>query len=328
MKEIQAYIDKPNAAISIYFDEQQSDLHCLAKEAVVNGGKRIRGLLCLLSCEAVSGSYSDAIAIAVGYEFYHAAALLQDDIIDCADYRRGELSAYKKYGVNITLLTSDFLLFELNQILAKSTKSIDNERLSLILAAFGKYAQLATLGEYLDIKLGNGESLELSDYIEMVTYKTGALLSAAAVTGAIIGHATPEEIEILTTYTDNHGIAYQIYDDILDITGTPEKIGKPTFNDLVGGKKNILILHLLSELATRKDERKSFIEGLINKKHISNEDKAQVLSLLNELNSIQYANNLANHYHNLGLEALARLKVSNAKDQLIKLSSYLSTRYQ
>jgi len=325
--DIDNYIKEIDTAITNYFDPKQSDLHLLAQNAIVNGGKRIRGLLCLLSCELVSGSYSNAILIAAGYEFYHAAALIQDDIIDNAEFRRGESSTYKKHGVNTALLISDFLLFELHNILAQYSKNVDNYKVSLILSTFGKYAQQTTLGEYLDIQLGKKENLNLSDYITMVSYKTGALLTASAVTGAIIGSATQIELNIIREYSDNHGIAYQIHDDILDITGNPDKMGKPIFKDICGGKKNILVIHVLIQLAKLKDKRKIILENIISKKSIDDSDKKYILSLVDEFKAIEYATNLADKYSNFALNALAKLKDSKSKRLLMDLSSYLSTRY-
>lgn len=325
--DIYNYIKEIDTAIINYFDPKESDLHLLAKNSVINGGKRIRGLLCLLSCELVSGSYSNAVLIAVGYEFYHAAALIQDDIIDNAEFRRGEPSIYKKHGLNTALLISDFLLFELNHILAQYSNYVDNYRVSLILSAFGKYAQQTTLGEYLDIQLGKKETINLSDYINMVSYKTGALLTASAVTGAIIGNATQKEINILREYSDNHGIAYQIHDDILDLTSNPDKIGKPIFKDIVGSKKNILIVHILLQLNKLKDKRKIVVENIISKKSINDSDKKYILDLIDEFSSVEYARNLADKYSDFALNALYKLEDTKPKRLLIELSSYLSTRY-
>ncbi len=321
------YIKEIDVAIINHFNPDESDLHLLARNVVINGGKRIRGLLCLLSCELVSGSYSKAVLIAAGYEFYHAAALLQDDIIDNAEFRRGEASVHKKYGINTALLISDFLLFELHNILAKYSETNDKKKISLILNTFGKYAQQTALGEYLDIQLGKNENINLSDYITMVSYKTGALLVASAVTGAIVGDATKDEITILCGYSENHGIAYQIYDDILDVIGNPDTLGKPIFNDINGRKKNILIIHILLQLDKLNDKRKIIVENIIREKSTNDSDKNYILTLIDEFSSIDYANNLANKYSNIALDKLKKLEDSKPKHLLIELSSYLSTRY-
>lgn len=327
MEALEKYTNIINQAIAEHFDTEKSILHRIGQESVIEGGKRIRGLLCLLACELGCGDHRPAIPVAVGYELYHAASLIQDDIIDNSDERRGQPSLLKKYGLNRALLISDFLLFELNNILAAHATLLSPQQLSEILAAFGECAQLATLGEYLDLEIGDNENSTLDDYIKMVEYKTGALISAATISGGIVGGASKEEIQILRTYAENHGIAYQIYDDLLDITGDPKKIGKPVFNDLAGGKKNLVIFHLLMCLDKAQDPRKANIQALVKQKGTSEEDKQYVRDLLAEFGSVEYARELADKYCSVAMEGVHKLQNEEVKQTLITLSEYLSTRY-
>ncbi len=327
MEAIERYTEVINQAIAQHFDTSASELHAISQASVIGGGKRIRGLLCLLACELGCGDYQRAIPVAVGYELYHAASLIQDDIIDNSDERRGQPSLFKQYGLSKALLISDFLLFELNNILATHAGAMSQEQLAKVLAAFGECAQLATLGEYLDLKIAEGEESGLDDYLKMVEYKTGALISAATISGGIIGGASDEEIQILRVYAESHGIAYQIYDDLLDITGDPKKLGKPVFNDLAGGKKNLVIFHLLMSLDKTNDPRKAQVLELVKQQGTSDADKAFIRGLLDEFGSVEYARDLAAHYCDLALAGVEKLGNQKIRESLVALSQYLATRY-
>lgn len=183
------------------------------------GGKRVRPTLTILCCEALGGRPADAVDFAAGIELVHTASLVVDDIIDDAPVRRGEPSAWAAFGVGPAIIASDGLLGEAFALFAP-----DAAALRVVSGAM--------------VELGQGEAVELVDrpttegeYRELARRKTGALFKAAAELGAIAADTNGTNTDAMGEYAERVGIAFQMRDDVLDATGTAERIGKPTGTD-------------------------------------------------------------------------------------------------
>ena len=183
------------------------------------GGKRVRPTLTILCCEALGGRTADAVDFAAGIELVHTASLVVDDIIDDAAVRRGEQSAWAAFGVGPAIIASDGLLGEAFALFAPNPTA-----LRVVSAAM--------------VELGQGEAVELVDrptteaeYRELARRKTGALFKAAAELGAIAADTNGTNTDAMGEYAERVGIAFQMRDDVLDATGAPEQIGKPTGTD-------------------------------------------------------------------------------------------------
>lgn len=198
------------------------------------GGKRFRPVLCLAGCEAVGGSLDDGLDAACALECIHTYSLIHDDLpgMDDDDYRRGKLTNHKVFGEGIAILAGDALLTYAFEILAGMADGSNEKQLLQVVkelaAASGTLGMIG--GQTVDILSENAEpTQELLHYIH--SRKTGALITAAVRIGGILGHATAEQLQQLTIYGENLGLAFQITDDILDVVGDEQKLGKPVGSD-------------------------------------------------------------------------------------------------
>lgn len=175
----------------------------------LDGGKRIRPIILVLSAESVGKIDDNTLAASCAIEFLHMESIIHDDIIDNETMRRQKDPFHIKYGYNTSILTGDFVL---GLILAISSR-LDNPRITKDLATT---AMLMSEGEMIESRLETSEDVTFDDYLKVIEYKTATAFEVAARIGAIIANGTEEQIEALTEYGRNIGIAYQIRDDLFD----------------------------------------------------------------------------------------------------------------
>lgn len=175
----------------------------------LEGGKRIRPVILALAAESVGRVDGNALSAACAVELLHMESIIHDDIIDDETVRRKRDPFHIRYGYNTSVLTGDFVL---GLILAISSR-LDNPRITKDLATT---AMLMSEGEMIEGRLGEGGDVTFDDYLRVVEYKTATAFEAAARIGAIIAGGTEDQVEALTAYGRNVGIAYQIRDDLLD----------------------------------------------------------------------------------------------------------------
>jgi octaprenyl-diphosphate synthase len=175
----------------------------------LEGGKRIRPIILVLAAESVGKIDDNTLAASCAVEFLHMESIIHDDIIDNETMRRQKEPFHIKYGYNTSVLTGDFVL---GLILAISSR-LDNARITKDLATT---AMLMSEGEMIEGRLESSEDVTFDDYLKVIEYKTATAFGVAARIGAIIANGNEEEIEALTEYGKNIGIAYQIRDDLLD----------------------------------------------------------------------------------------------------------------
>lgn len=175
----------------------------------LEGGKRIRPVILVLAAECVGGVDENTLAASCAVEFLHMESIIHDDIIDNETVRRQKDPFHIKYGYNTSILTGDFVL---GLILAICSR-LDNSRVTKDLATT---AMRMSEGEMIEGMLEASEDVTFDDYLKVIEYKTATAFEVAARTGAIMGGGSEEQIEALTEYGLNIGIAYQIRDDLLD----------------------------------------------------------------------------------------------------------------
>jgi geranylgeranyl diphosphate synthase type I len=198
------------------------------RHVVLSGGKRVRPMITLLTCEAVGGETEDALDFAVAIELIHSASLVVDDVIDDSDTRRGTDSAWAAFGYGPALIASDGLL---------------GEAFSLLLAD----ERATEIVSQAMIELGEGEAIELAavpetdeEYLGLARRKTGALFRAAAQLGAVAADAEDGTIEAVGEYAEDVGVAFQIRDDVLDATADADALGKPAGRDAAMERPSIV----------------------------------------------------------------------------------------
>ena len=219
--------------------------------SIFAGGKRLRPILMMAACEFVNGDMDDVIPFACAMEMIHCYSLIHDDLpaMDDDDYRRGKLTNHKVYGDAIAILAGDGLLNYAYELMIKSSldRNENNKKIiamNEIASGAGIYGMIG--GQVVDLMSENkkidGKTL---DFIHK--NKTGALIIASIRAGAILGGATEKELNALTDYAKNIGLGFQITDDILDIIGDEEKIGKKVGSDIQNNKATYPVLYGLDE---------------------------------------------------------------------------------
>ncbi len=204
--------------------------------SVIGGGKRLRPILVLAACEAVGGDPALAIPSACAIEMIHCYSLVHDDLpaMDDDDLRRGRPTVHKAFNEAAAILAGDALLTEALTLLADpvSNPGLRARTRASLVRALGQAAgwQGMVLGQALDLE-AEGKQIGLAQLKRLHAAKTGALLTASLVMGALVGEAEPKEIRALERYGRAIGLAFQIVDDVLDITSDTKTLGKPVGSD-------------------------------------------------------------------------------------------------
>jgi geranylgeranyl diphosphate synthase, type II len=223
--------------------------------SLLAGGKRLRPILCLATCELMGGTLEMALPTACALEMIHTMSLIHDDLpaMDNDDYRRGKLTNHKVFGEDIAILAGDGLLAYAFEYVAVQTRDVPAERALQVIARLGRAVGAAGLvgGQTIDLESEGKSDISLETLRFIHTHKTGALLEACVTSGAILAGATAKDLQRLSKYAQNIGLAFQIVDDILDITATPEELGKTAGKDVQAQKATFP--SLLGLEASRKE---------------------------------------------------------------------------
>lgn len=225
------------------------------------GGKRLRPLLALLAYKACKpkGKPEEIKPVMKAVELFHNFSLIHDDLMDDAPIRRGKPTVYKKWGSAQAVLSGDAMLIEAYTALSEAEPGL----IPMLLYTFNQMAQGVCIGQQLDMEFETRPIAEISteDHAEMITYKTGVLLTGSVVLGALVGGMdSPEELDLLTASASRFGAAFQIMDDYLDLFSEEDKFGKRRGGDILEGKRTWLLLDAYSK-SPKEVEKTLAIEG-------------------------------------------------------------------
>ncbi len=269
------------------------------------------------------GDYRPALPLAVAYELAHASALVQDDIIDNSDLRRGKSSIVRKYGLSIAILAANLLLFNVPKKMAEYG-SMGGESIAKLFDMLGESCRAATLGEFFDLELAKSAEVSEAEYENMVLLKTASMLGAPCAGGAIVGGAAEGEVSLAYKFGEQLGIAYQMQDDILDLVGDERSLGKPVFTDMRGGKKNIVLIHALKNCS---EEERDFLNRLFGRHDYEQEEITGARAIFRKYGSIDYSLGKVSGHLTEAKRSLKSLRENKASKALLELSDYLSKRY-
>lgn len=233
-KALDGYLPKEN--------DLPFSLHKSMRYSVFAGGKRVRPILMLAACEAVGGEIARAIPAACAMEMIHTYSLIHDDLpaMDDDDFRRGNPTNHKVFGEAIAILAGDALLTQAFILLGtpEPNSSVSPERHLAVIREMatcaGSFGMVG--GQVVDMESEGKGDIDLPTVQYIHTHKTGALIKASVKAGAILGGADDVQLAAITRYGEAAGLAFQIADDILDIEGTTEEIGKDAGSDQARGK--------------------------------------------------------------------------------------------
>jgi len=248
-----------NKIISFIEKTTPESLYQPIKYILAGGGKRIRPVLLMFACEAVGGNPENAIDAALAVEILHNFTLIHDDIMDNASFRRGRETIHKKWNENIAILAGDNMVGLAFQSLLE-TKS---QRIQEIAKEFTKGIIEVCEGQSYDKEFEARKDVTIEEYIFMINKKTSKLLEVCTGIGALIGNADDKKYSALKNYALNLGIAFQIQDDLLDISGDEKKFGKKIGGDIIEGKKTYLLLNALN-MVNKEPDKKIILEIIEN----------------------------------------------------------------
>jgi len=257
-------IEKYSVTLQNYLDEvitvkEPIQLYEPIKYIVSLGGKRLRPVLTLLSCDMFNSDYKNALPAALALELFHNFSLIHDDIMDEAPLRRGKETVHQKWDLNTGILSGDAMLILAYQLFEEYEHIMFRDLAKL----FSKTALQVCEGQQYDVDFETRNDVTIPDYIKMIDYKTAVLLGASMKMGAIVANASEECKTNSYDFGRNLGIAFQLQDDYLDAFGNPKTFGKQIGGDIIANKKTFLYIKALQN-SSEKD--KVVLEKLFSEK--------------------------------------------------------------
>lgn len=283
------------------------------------GGKRIRPILLALACQAVGGRLEKCWDAAVAVELLHNFTLVHDDIMDCDDTRRGRATVHKKWDSDIALLAGDGLVALAFQSLLR-TKTPQIQEIAKIFT--DGIVELCE-GQALDLEFETIEDVNLNDYLNMIGKKTARLLNISARIGAIIGDGNNEEVEALGNFGYNLGCAFQIQDDLLDITSDETTMGKTYGSDVKQKKQTYLLVHALTYADSNTKEK---LRSMLAKSEVNRSQINEVKFLFQKTGSLEAAKSSVNDYVQSAQNNLEVLHSTQGRESLMNFLTYISNR--
>jgi geranylgeranyl diphosphate synthase type I len=272
-------------------------------------GKRLRPLLCLLTCEAVGGHIEHALPAAAAIELLHNFSLIHDDIEDVSETRRHRTTVWKLWGMSHGINSGDGMFasayLELGRLQERGVparRCLDAQR------SFGQTCLELTEGQYLDMTFETQMSVDLDDYMQMIDGKTAALIACSTRLGALLGGADGEAVEAYAGFGRNLGLAFQVIDDILGIWGLEAETGKSAQSDILTRKKTLPIVYVLHDAELR---------ALYAGQALTQCDIDRVLSILDKYQARAFAEQKALEYSQQAMHCLEQADNSTPAHQAI-----------
>lgn len=301
-----------------HFPDEPATLYDPLEEFLLNSGKRIRPVMCLMGNELFGEVHQDAYHIAAAIELFHNFTLVHDDIMDKAPLRRGKPTVHAIHGEPTALLGGDVMMVVAYDYVNK----IEPHYLKKVISLFNKTAKEVCEGQQYDMDFEKNQHVSLSDYIKMIELKTSVLLAASLQLGSIVGGASEGNQQHIYEFGRNLGIAFQIQDDYLDAFGDPKKFGKQVGGDIQSNKKTFLMIHALE--TAQGELRTALIKAM--EEHPA--DKVEiVLNIFKACGIDSWASALKEQYLQTALTHLEEIAVSKSrKAPLQELAHYLISR--
>ena len=279
------------------------------------GGKRLRPALLLLSCKLLNYHGQGAIKLGAVVEIIHTATLVHDDIIDEAKTRRGRPAANTQWGNAKCVLAGDWLYMQ-------SFKIAVQERNFAILDTLIELTQAMVEGELLQIER-LGKAISIDEHFELIYRKTACLFSVCMKLGGILAGASDADLQRLADYGRNLGMAFQIVDDVLDLTASEEVLGKPVASDLREGKATLAVLHALERCDSSE---RATIVSVLGDGGFDGITPADIVAILKRYGSIDAAYARATEFANAAREAICTFPDSEIKRVLLWVPEFVVER--
>lgn len=303
-----------DAVIRQSLSSQVPLINQISEYIIHSGGKRLRPALVLMSGDLAGAVTTEHHSLAAIIEFIHTATLLHDDVVDASELRRGKSTANHVYGNPASVLVGDFLYSRAFQMMVK----LQNMRIMEILA---DATNVISEGEVLQLLNARNIGVSEQDYLQVIHFKTAKLFEAATRLGAVQCGASAAQETGLATYGMHLGTAFQLIDDVLDLTGDSDKIGKTLGNDLAEGKVTLPMLYAIQHAPTEQADlvKQALLEGQVAQLE-------RVLEILHAVHAFDYVRAVAQKEAQLACEALAVFADSPAKQAMLDLARFSVSR--
>ncbi|MDH4123327.1 MAG: polyprenyl synthetase family protein [Thermoplasmata archaeon] len=252
------------------------------------GGKRLRPIVTMLVADAISKSGNTAMPFGIALEMVHNFTLVHDDVMDQDETRRGLKTVHKAYGMPEAILAGDALFAKAFEIVGGM--DIDGDRKSQLTSLLARAVILLAEGQQMDMDFEKLEKVASEQYMKMIERKTAVLYSAAAQGGAITAGAPEPLQEDMFEFGRLMGLAFQIWDDVLDLRADEKLLGKPVGSDIRNGKKTLIMIYAIETLEEKKVER---LLQILGKKNAIDAEVNEAISLLDDAGAIDRAERIA-----------------------------------
>lgn len=329
--DVLEYLRKKGETVNKEIDKlvpEEIDPEILAEASrhlIKAGGKRLRPVLTLTACEAVGGDSREILEAAAAIELLHTFTLIHDDMMDQDELRRGVKTVHEVWGDPIGIIAGDALFAKVFEALGQTAKKEDYTKkdITRIFNIVSKASLKICQGQAMDIEFEKRKKVETSEYLEMVEKKTGALMQTSTKVGAILGRGSKIETENLSEYGRMMGIAFQIQDDLIEVVGKEEKVGKPIGSDIKEGKWTFPAVKAFQIASTEK--RDILLEAL-GKKPGRIERPEKAIDIYKETGAIKIAEEKAKNLIEKSKSKLEIFPKSEAKSFLLGLADFSINR--
>lgn len=291
------------AVNNINYPAQPANLYAPIAYTMRQGGKRVRPVLTLMTCEAMGGDPTKAVNVALGIELFHNFTLLHDDVMDRADLRRGQPTVHRKWNDNVAILSGDTML----NMAARAISQVDDDIVRPMVDLFNDTAIKVYEGQQYDMDFEKRNDVTVEEYLKMIRLKTSVLLGCSCKAGALVARTETENADSIYNMAVNLGLAFQLQDDYLDVWGDPVTFGKEIGGDIVNNKKTFLLINAIDHSAGNDAiELNRWLEDTSSPKQ---EKIAAVTALYEKLGLKDLARNAIVNYSHNALDLLHETKM-------------------
>lgn len=320
--EITERAKRMDGQIMSYLEEGENQRLLMAAQHYPRaGGKRLRPVLAQAVAEAIGGAGQKAVPFGACLEIVHNFTLVHDDVMDNDSMRRGRPAVHVLFDVPTAIIAGDALFARAFEVLSEVEVPPQSTRRLLKLTARTVWLIAEGQQEDMDFERIPATQLSIADYERMVWKKTAVLFEAAAEGGALIAGGTEEQVEAMREYAHHLGAGFQMWDDILALTGDEKTLGKPVGNDIRNGKRTLIVLHALHGLPEDDPRRQALLAALGNAKATPPQVQAAIQAL-HDSGSIDHARRLALEHAAEGKKRLESLPPGKEREFLAALIDY------
>jgi geranylgeranyl diphosphate synthase type II len=300
-----------NAIDTLPYDREPAALYDPIKYVLSLGGKRLRPVLMLMAYNMYKEDVESILMPAIAIETYHNFTLLHDDLMDCAEVRRGKPCVHKKWNDNTAILSGDnMLVLAFHRMI-----QCDETYMPSVLRLFTETALEIDEGQQYDIDFENRSDVTEEEYIEMIRLKTSVLLACALKIGAILGGASEQDADALYVFGEKLGLAFQLQDDYLDVYGDFKTFGKQIGGDIMCNKKTYMLIN--AQLLANEKQNQELNYWLNKENPLRAEKVAVVTRLYDEIGVPDLVRNKINQYYQEAAQAISRISLPQERTSVL-----------